>query len=140
MGPIFEIEYAKSLRAKPQTFIRFVVGTERDHHRAPEGVIRRSTDYQEAGVLEPYEYARLEKLFRWLNKNLPVPPFSRRNWSTRAVCWFKDDASESIQRVWEIVILLRQHGAPIRMLTSKNPGKLLYEDAYQIVTETWERI
>lgn len=43
-------------------------------------------------------------------------------------------------RMWEIALVLREHGVPVRMLRSKNPGKVLYEDPYQIVVEEWKRL
>ena len=36
--------------------------------------------------------------------------------------------------------LLKEHGVPVRMLRSENPGKVLYEDSYQIVVEEWKHL
>ncbi len=40
--------------------------------------------------------------------------------------------------MWEIVALLREHGVAVRFLRSKNPGKVLYEDDFQIVVRDRE--
>ena len=42
--------------------------------------------------------------------------------------------------MWQIPSLLKQHGVPVRMLRSANPGKVLYEDSFQIVVEEWKEI
>jgi hypothetical protein len=42
--------------------------------------------------------------------------------------------------MWEIASLLKEHGVPVRMLRSTNPGKILYQDDYQIVVDKWKRI
>lgn len=39
--------------------------------------------------------------------------------------------------MWEIVTLLKECGVPVRLLRSANPGKVVYEDDYQIVVEEW---
>ena len=57
-----------------------------------------------------------------------------------AVSWFKDTAEPSIKKMWEIVALLKEHGIAVRLLRSKNPGKIVYEDDFQIVVREWKRL
>jgi hypothetical protein len=52
----------------------------------------------------------------------------------------KDDAGEPVSRMWEIVSLLRDHGSPVRLLRSRNPGRVLYEDQFQVVVTDWNRL
>ena len=82
----------------------------------------------------------LEEAYVWFNSNLPVPPFSSSNWPRDAVTWFRDGAGEPIARIWEIASLLKEHGVPVRMLRSANPGKILHEDSYQIVVVEWKKL
>jgi hypothetical protein len=42
--------------------------------------------------------------------------------------------------MWELAALLREHGVPVRMLRSANPGKIVYQDAFQIVVEEWKKL
>jgi hypothetical protein len=74
------------------------------------------------------------------NENLPTPRFKTSKWPRNAPSWFKDDAAEPIKKMWEIAALLKQQGVPVRMLRSAHPGKILYEDAFQIVVEEWNEI
>jgi len=41
--------------------------------------------------------------------------------------------------MWDLVAILREHGAPVRILRSQTPGKILYEDEYQVVVLEWKR-
>jgi hypothetical protein len=121
-------------------FIRFVVGHERDHHRSLTGIITEARLLRDEGALEPHEVIRLEEVYEWLNANLPCPPFETAGWSRDAVTWFKDDAGESIRKLWDITSILREHGVPVRLLRSPNPGKVLYEDRFQVVVEEWKQL
>jgi hypothetical protein len=121
-------------------YIRLVVGDDHKHHRGLQGVFHEIDELYYQGLLDKHEEERLRKLRAWLNKNLPVPPFSKSDWPDCAVCWFKDSATEMIAQVWELVVLLREHGQPVRMLRSRNPGKVLFEDDYQVVVVEWREL
>jgi hypothetical protein len=121
-------------------FIRFVVGGDGDHHRSLTGIITEARLLRDRGGLDQDQVSRLEEVYAWFNANLPVPPFSSSNWPRDAVAWFKDDAGEPIKRMWEVTSLLKDHGVPVRLLRSLNPGKILYQDSYQIVVEEWKKL
>jgi hypothetical protein len=121
-------------------FIRFVVGADDEHHRLLTGLVTEARLLREKGELAAYEAERLEETYEWLNTNLPCPPFSSSDWSRDAVTWFKDSAHASIERMRELTVLLESHGRLVRMLRSDNPGKVLYEDRYQVVVEEWKKL
>jgi hypothetical protein len=121
-------------------FIRFVVGADGEHHRHLTGIITEARLLRDRGGLDQYQVSLLEDTYVWFSANLPVPPYSSSNWPRGAVAWFRDDAGEPIQRMWEIVSLLKEHGVPVRMLRSASPGKVLYEDSYQIVVVEWVQL
>ena len=54
--------------------------------------------------------------------------------------WFKHDAQDAISRMWDLVALLHTHGQPVRMLRSRNPGRILYEDDFQVVVAEWKHL
>ena|ERR1035441_3575372 len=121
-------------------FIRFVVGGDREHHRFLTGLITEARLLRDRGGLNEHEVHLLEEIYAWFNSNIPVPPFSSTNWPDDAVSWFRDNAAEPIRRMWEIAALLKDHGVPVRMLRSANPGRVLYEDSYQIVVGEWKHL
>ena len=121
-------------------FIRFVVGGDGEHHRSLTGIITEARLLRDAGGLNQDQVCWLEDAYVWFNANLPVPPFSSSDWPRDAATLFRDDAGEPITKMWEIASLLKEHGVPVRMLRSTNPGKILYQDDFQIVVDEWKRI
>jgi hypothetical protein len=121
-------------------FLRFVVGGDDEHHRLLTGLVTEARLLRDKGLLAEHEAELLQTTYDWLNDNLPCPPFSTSGWSRDAVTWFKDSAKDSISRMRELAVLLESHGLLIRMLRSNNPGRVLYEDSYQVVVEEWRHL
>lgn len=121
-------------------FIRLVVGHDGEPHRSLTGIVASARLLRDAGSLDQHEVARLEELYQWLNANLPCPPFSTSGWSREAVTWFKHDAGEPIRKLWEIALILRSQSVPVRLLRSANPGKVLFEDRFQVAVKEWREL
>jgi hypothetical protein len=121
-------------------FVRFVVGAESQNAAWLTGVITEARLLRDRGELYSYESERLEAILDWFNEHLPCPPFEKMlrsgEWTPNAVAWFRPEAKEPVGRMWDIVAILREHGVAIRLITTDNPGKIVYEDAYQVVAET----
>src|SRR5262245_45663800 len=115
-------------------FVRLVVGKEGEDHRELTGVITEARELRDSGRLASYESDLLEEVYEWLNTNLPVPPYSTIPSLKRGSSWFKSRAP-AISQMWTLVGLLREHGVPVRLLRSRNPGRVLYEDEFQLVVE-----
>jgi hypothetical protein len=120
--------------------IRFVVGGDAEDHRQLTGIVTEARLLRDRGLLTAFEEEQLEEVYGWLNTHLPCPPFSSAGWSKNAVAWFKDNAVESIHQFRILTALLQHHDCSVRMLRSNNPGKVLYEDDYQIVVEEWKKL
>jgi len=117
-------------------YLRFVVGHESDDIDTLTGIITEARFLQDDNLLSKKENNLLNKTYKWLNKKLPCPPWSQNNWEY-GVSWFKKDAHEFINQMWKIADILKEHGKPVRMLKIDNPGKIVYEDDYQIVAVAW---
>lgn len=121
-------------------FIRFVVGSDGQHHKELTGIFTEARLLRERGALSAEEEIRLEELYDWFNDHVPVPPFATERFPRDAVSWFKDDAGEPVSRMWDIVALLRAHGVVVRLLRSPQPGRIVYEDGVQVVVAEWNRL
>jgi hypothetical protein len=121
-------------------FIRLVVGADDEDHRQLTGLVTEAKLLRQSGVLTAVEDAILEEHYEWLNQNLPCPPYSSSNWPRTVAAWFKDTATEPIRRLRAIGALLEEHGLQVRMLRSNNPGKVHYEDRYQVVVHEWNTL
>jgi hypothetical protein len=121
-------------------FVRFVVGNEKENPYWLTGVFTIARVLRDEGKLYSYESEWLEEIYDWFNANLPCPPFEekrrRGEWTENAVSWFRDEAKEPMSRIWELVALLQQHDVSVRLVTSDDPGKIVYSDDYQVVAET----
>jgi hypothetical protein len=122
------------------TYIRFVVGSDGDHHRKLTGIVTEVRFLRDDDELSTHERAQLEATYEWFNDHVRVPPFSDGRWPQDVVCWFKDDARKAISRMWDLVAILRAHDMPTRMLRAVNPGRVVYEDDLQVVVEEWNRL
>ena len=121
-------------------FIRFVVGGDAEDHRQLTGVVTEARLLRDRGNLTAPEKEQLQAVYDWLNSKLPCPPFASAGWSREAVAWFKDSATEPIRQFRILAALLEHHDCRVRMLRSSNPGKILYEDRFQIVAEEWKSL
>ena len=57
-------------------FVRFVVGSDGQHHKELTGVLTEARLLRDRGDLTAEEDARLGDVYAWFNDNVPVPPFS----------------------------------------------------------------
>jgi hypothetical protein len=121
-------------------YVRLVVGADDEDHRLLTGLVAEAKGLRKAGHLTQDEEALLEKHYEWLNTNLPCPPYSTSDWPKTVAAWFKDSAKEPIRRVRAIGALLEDHGFQVRMLRSRNPGKIYYEDEFQVVVAEWKSL
>ncbi len=117
-------------------FVRFVVGTNQETPRLQSGVVTELRLLKESGDLPDYEHEHVEQLFEWLNENLPCPPFASSKWSADAVSWFKPEGRRFFGHFNEINAILEEHGRFVRMLTTTDPGVILYEDEVQVVAKS----
>ncbi len=121
-------------------FVRFVVGADAENAAWLTGVVTMARILHDDGKLYAYETELLEETFAWFNEHLPCPPFGEKlrigEWTRDAVSWFRPDAREPVGRLWEIVAILKEHGVPVRLVTTEKPGRIVYEDEYQVVAET----
>ena len=78
-------------------------------------------------------------LMKWFFQ-LPAPDFvetegARRTRDGHGLCWFRSSAIEHVQKAGELAAILNGYGFEFRMLRTRYPGHILYEDDHQIVAE-----
>jgi hypothetical protein len=67
--------------------------------------------------------------------HLPSPKCLREERNERAICWFKPDANQAIDKVRGLVALLEAKGLPVETITTADAGTVLYEDKWQVVAK-----
>lgn len=122
-------------------YVRFVVPDIDTDSQAELGVFNAVWNLRDGGQLDVHEEDEHDRIRKWFNENLEIPtrftaskpPFHRKKY--KAISWFKDSAHEHIARVRSLVMILKNHGVPVRMLRTDRVGYVVYEDEYQIVAE-----
>ena len=121
-------------------YLRFVVGGDDENFHRLDGVFGEAYRLQKVGKLEAYESEWLESVLEWFNENLPCPPFKKKlergTWTHDAVSWFRNDARSMLDRMWDIVALLKENAVLVRFIATTDPGRIVYSDDFQIVAET----
>jgi hypothetical protein len=118
------------------TYVRFVSGTNREEPRDQHGVVTELRMLRDSGTLAAYEVEHINELFKWFNEELTCPPFKKKRWSADAISWFKGSAQNLISRFRDMIAILEIHDRPVRMITTDDPGRILYEDEHQVVAES----
>jgi len=115
--------------------VRFCLLRRDVESHSPLGVFQAAIALRDAGNLEPHEEDWLERDLGWLRVHLPSPDCLRTAGNHRAICWFRPTASDAIDKVRGIVALLMTRGVIVQMLTTAQPGTIVYEDEWQVVAK-----
>jgi len=118
-------------------FLRFAVKQIDEDSRRPQGVFTAAYDLLDSCRLAQEESSQLRNLLTWFEDNLPSPP--EEYYAGRAVFWFKAGSNESINRIWELVQILRLHDYHVEVHKCRRLANVSYEDDYQVAAYPSER-
>lgn len=131
LEPAREIRLADWARCDPSvlpaadSFLRFVID---QPNLGAVGLFRSSELVEDCEDLPPAARSQLRAIFRWFNTNLPAP----RRLPQSAVCWFRADATESVDRLRTLVEIYRLADRQVWMQATRNPGRVVYQDDFQV--------
>jgi hypothetical protein len=125
-------------------FLRFEMLTKDVSTGWPEGlfVAAYKVARLEVGEVESYHLEAIENLIGWFGDNLETPTrfnstaskgYRRR--VAAGVSWFKANALSHIAKMRELAAILREYGFSVIERTTDRPGRVVYEDEFQIVAE-----
>jgi len=118
-------------------FLRFAVTQIDEDSRKPQGVFVAAHALLDSCELNREESKRLREVLDWVSENLPHPP--DHFYASRAIFWFKSSAHETINRIWQLVHLLRLHGYQIEVYKSRRLANISYEDEFQVAAYPSDR-
>ena len=121
------------------SLIRFCTLRSDPQSHFPQGVFQAAISLRDAGRLESYEEEWLEREMAWLRMHLPAPECLRKSGNERAICWFKPNAKQAIDRTRGLVALLDTHGLAVKMLATDRPGIVIYEDKLQVAAKPFRK-
>lgn len=127
------VDDAPSRRSPALRYLRFSVPDHDPDSRRRQGVFTASYRLLRDTSLDATVLDALRAELRWFDEHLPSPDLDVE----RAIFLFRPDAGACARRVWHLVHLLRQAGLLVDMQSIENPGKVVYEDAYQVAVVPW---
>ena len=114
---------------RPRRYVRLAADYRDPDSKHHAGVFQAASDLIHGGDLTRDEIRSLRGGIHWFRENLHSPDWLR---VPQAIFWFKSDADECIRNVWYLVSLLRAHGRHMRIIVTREPGSIVYQDEHQV--------
>jgi len=111
-------------------YLRFVTTRIDEDSHKPQGVFVAAYSILDSGELAPDEWNRMREILDWFNKNLPHPP--EDFFACRAIFWFRSSAKDSIEQIWELIEMLRQHNHYVEVHKCRRLANIRYYDRLQV--------
>lgn len=117
-------------------YIRFVVHDIDDRSFKEKGLFTAMGDLEEKNVLYKYQENLQKEISTWFSKNLIAPKVLSSHRcgkdKEKAISWFKQSAKTHIDQMRAYAQILEAHDILVKQIVTKKPGKIVYEDNYQI--------
>jgi pyruvate-formate lyase-activating enzyme len=111
-------------------FVRFHTLLRESDTHLELGIFTVLYELKTAGQLTENELDYVQQICDWFNHNLKAPRLCPDYW--RARFWFRDSAQSMVTRLWDLAAVLQSNDVPVRFLTTRNPGTIVYADHYQV--------
>ena len=98
----------------------------------PVGIFGACHHLRRAGRLSQAEDELFASLDAWFDRELPTPPFYADGNSIKAITWFRSSAKVLIEALGPLKELLQQHSVRYDVVATDDPGRIVYEDAFQV--------
>jgi hypothetical protein len=111
-------------------YIRFTTTAIDEISHKPRGLFQEAYLLLHSGDLSKEEWSQLRSALDWFENNLSEPPKKLK--SSRAIYWFRSDAHKCIDKIWDMVHLLREHNRHIVIHKCRRLGNIAYRDKLQV--------
>ncbi len=117
-------------------YIRFITQFINEYDETETGIFQALRFIRDHHSTPDEDVHTLKELRNWFNINLEAPNrfsnASNKNPAAISLSWFKDSAKEHIKKVYEVREVLYKYAIVVEVVTTKNPGYIVYEDDYQV--------
>lgn len=131
------------MAAPARTYIRFVCYQTVESQRQRLGLFQALDHARECDFAPSWALKEIGEIYGWFKKNLAVPgQFSRGGWKGRGqpgLSWFKPAAAEHIRQMHRLKLALEACGVHVDLLTTRDPGEVIWQDQHQLVAEPGAR-
>ncbi|HVC97259.1 MAG TPA: hypothetical protein VND64_26500 [Pirellulales bacterium] len=111
-------------------YIRFETSLRDSACPRPLGVFRAVGKLRDAQAFDDWSIQCVDEVCVWFNQHLTVPRLPSHLY--RAVFWFRAEQQSLVSHLWELVHVLREHEVLVALLCSPRPGRICYQDDYQV--------
>ena len=122
-----------------KTYIRFVCFQSIGRQRSRLGLFKAIDEAVESEHASGWAIAEARSLGGWFDANLDIPKaFStggHKGFGQPGLSWFKPAATEHIGQMHRLKVALEQCGIHVEVLTTRDPGLIVWQDQFQIVAE-----
>ncbi len=123
---------AVSETSVPHTYVRYQAAY-RGRLGVEVGIFVAVDHLRRAEQLSAEQQASYLDIDEWFDEHLPNPDFYADGNSIGAITWFKTPAPVQMQsRVDTLCAILRSHDVQFDVVSSVDPGRVVYEDEFQI--------
>jgi hypothetical protein len=123
----------------PKTYVRFVCFQTIGRQRSRLGLFAAIDEAVESEHAPGWAIMEARSLSSWFNANLALPKvFStggHKGFGQPGLSWFKPSAVEHIRRMHALKVALESCGIHVDVLTTRDPGLIVWQDEHQIVAE-----
>ncbi len=113
-----------------ETFIRFQTRLRCGNTGRPAGLFVAAGRLEESAHLAPWRRELLCEHLAWFNQKLTVPSLDGKGW--RCLFWYRSTATAFIDRMWDLIAILREEGVAVQKRWTEKPGMIVYQDRVQI--------
>lgn len=94
------------------------------------GIFQIAFRVRDADATRVHDANQISHHMEWLKTHLHSPDMRYEDY--RAIFWFKDTAHEPMRHIWAMKPYLEAYGYWIDMVTTWDPGDIVYTDGWQI--------
>ena len=99
----------------------------------PVGIFAAVCHLQDAGKLTETEKKLYADIEAWFEEHLPNPPFYENGNPDQAITFFKNNKTvHMLEKLLPLLQLLDKNTVPYDVVYTNFPGKIIYEDDYQV--------
>jgi hypothetical protein len=122
-----------------KTYVRFVCFHNIGRQRSRLGLFKAIDEAVESEHASGWAIIEARCQSEWFNRNLMIPKaFSvsgHKGFGQPGLSWFKPAATEHISRMHSLKVALEACGIHVEVLTTRDPGLIVWQDEHQIVAE-----
>ena len=123
-------------------YVRFVVSEMAEDSGQKLGILHAIRYMNDDGDLTDTEFKFADKIMTWFANNLESPLNNMNKQKLKKsevyISWFKAEAKEHIAKARELASILEIKDVLVEMIATDKPGKIVYEDKYQIFSKPYK--